>query len=172
MKPINNSDLNRAYRKFIMYLVTLLTFAITIVYFFFATSGRELLLLNARVKKTDQLIALRSDINNSFEVILLKMQQLTQYAKMNSQELSNQTQLLNDIQESNQHIQERLQSNPYPLKSFELYKKLSNDIETIASIKDSLFTTRFQIESLRSQLESCGHVNKTAINQLNRHYPH
>ncbi|HMG10259.1 MAG TPA: hypothetical protein VK609_17210 [Mucilaginibacter sp.] len=172
MKPINNTDLNRAYRKFIMYLVTLLGFAIIIVYFFFATSGRELVLLNARAKKTDQLIALRNDINNDFELILLRMQQLSQYAKMNSQELNNQTLLLNDIQESNQHIQERLQSNPYPLKSFELYKKLSNDIETIASIKDSLFTTRFQIESLRSQLESCSRVNKTTINQLNHHYPH
>ena len=172
MKPINNTDLNQAYRKFIMYLVTLLGFAIIIVYFFFVTSGRELVLLNARAKKTDQLIALRNDINNDFELILLRMQQLSQYAKMNSQELNNQTLLLNDIQENNQHIQERLQSNPYPLKSFELYKKLSNDIETIASIKDSLFTTRFQIESLRSQLESCSRVNKTTINQLNHHYSH
>jgi len=155
-----------------MYLITLLSFAILIVYFFFATAGRELDLLNARVKKTDQLIALRTDINNSFELILLRMQQLSQYAQINSQELGNQSQLLNDIQESNQHIQERLQSNPYPLKSFELYKKLSDDIETIATVKDSLFTTRYQIESLRSQLDACSRVNKTAINELNHHYPH
>jgi len=172
MKPVNNTDLNRAYRKFIMYLITLLGFAILIVYFFFATAGRELDLLNARVRKTDQLIALRTDINNSFELILLRMQQLSQYAQINSQELGNQSQLLNDIQESNQHIQERLQSNPYPLKSFELYKKLSDDIETIATVKDSLFTTRYQIESLRSQLDACSRVNKTAINELNHHYPH
>ena len=172
MKPVNINDLNLAYRKFIMYLVALLGFTIIVVYFFFITANRELVLLNARVKKNDQLIALRTDINNSFELILLRMQQLSQYSKMNSQELNNQTILLNDIQESNQHIKERLQSNPYPLKSFELYKKMSNDIETIASIKDSLFTTRFQIESLRSQLESCNRTNKSAIHQLSNHYSH
>jgi hypothetical protein len=172
MKPVNIRDLNRAYTKFILYFITLLGFTIIVVYCFFATSNRELVLLNEKVKKTDQLIALRNDINNSFEVILQRMQELSQYSKMNSQELNNQTILLNDIQESNQHILERLQSNPYPLKSFELYKKLSNDITTIASVKDSLFTTRFQIESLRTQLESCNKVNKSAINQLNSRYPH
>jgi hypothetical protein len=172
MKPVNINDLNRAYTKFILYFITLLAFSIIVVYFFFATAGHELTLLKSRVKKTDDLIALRTDINNSFEVILQRMQQLSQYSKMNSQELNNETLLLNDIQESNQHILERLQSNPYPLKSFELYKKLSNHISTIASVKDSLFTTRFQIESLRTQLESCNKVNKSAINQLSSRYPH
>jgi len=166
MKPVNINDLNRAYTRFILYFITLLSFSIVVVYFFFATAGHELILLKGRVKKTDDLIALRTDINNTFEVILQRMQQLSQYSKMNSQELNNETLLLNDIQEGNQHILERLQSNPYPLKSFDLYKKLSNDISTIASIKDSLFTTRFQIESLRTQLESCNKVNKSAINQL------
>lgn len=167
MKPVNFNDLNRAYTKFTIYFIILLGFSTLVVYSFFVTSNHELVLLNQRVKKTDQLIALRDDINNSFEVILLKMQQLSQYSKMSSQELNNQTLLLNDIQENNQHIIERLQSNPFPLKSFELYKKLSDDINTIASVKDSLFSTRFQIESLRSQYESCNKVNKTAISQLN-----
>jgi hypothetical protein len=172
MKPVNIKDLNRAYKIFVAYLIALLLFSVVTVYFFFVTSGREMVLLNAKVKETDQLIAIRNDINNSFELILLRMQQLSQYSKMNSEELNNQNILLNDIQESNQHIQDKLQNNPYPLKSFELYKKLSNNIATVANVKDSLFTTRFQIESLRSQLESCNKINKLAVGKLSGRFSH
>ncbi|MGN8070336.1 hypothetical protein [Mucilaginibacter sp. 22184] len=172
MKPINIIDLNRSYRVFIMYLAGLLMFAVVTVYFFFLTSSHEMVLLNAKVKQTDQLVAIRNDINNSFEVILMRMQQLSQYSRMNSEELNNQNTLLNDIQENNQHILDKLQSNPYPLKSFDLYKKLSNHIATIANVKDSLFTTRFQIESLRSQLESCNKINKAAASKLSGRFSH
>ncbi|MDN5286877.1 MAG: hypothetical protein JWR38_3151 [Mucilaginibacter sp.] len=172
MKPVNIKDLNRAYRIFVLYLIALLLFSVVTVYFFFVTSGREMVLLNAKVKETDQLIAIRNDINNNFELILLRMQQLSQYSKMNSEELNNQSILLSDIQESNQHIQDKLQNNPYPLKSFELYKKLSNNIAMVANVKDSLFTTRFQIESLRSQLESCNKINKSAIGKLSGRFSH
>ena len=172
MKPVNINDLNRAYRIFIIYLAGLLAFSVVTVYFFFLTSSREMVLLNAKVKETDQLVAIRNDINNSFELILMRMQQLSQYSKMNSEELNNQNILLNDIQESNQHILDKLQGNPYPLKSFDLYKKLSNHIATIANVKDSLFTTRFQIESLRTQLESCNKVNKSAVSKLSGRFSH
>jgi chromosome segregation ATPase len=123
-------------------------------------------LLNKKVRESDKLIAIRADINNNFDIILQRMQQLSQYTKMNSEELNNQNILLNDIQESNQKIQAELQQNPIHLKSFDLYKKLSDNISTAATIKDSLFTTRFQIESLRSQLESCNKTNTTAVNKI------
>lgn len=166
MKPVNSSDLRNAYIRFILYFITLLVFSIFAVYFFFLTSNREVVLLNERVKESDNLIAVRSDINNNFEIILQRMQQLSQYTRMNSEELNNQTILLNDIQESNLGIQAKLQQNPAALKSFELYKKLSDNVSTAANIKDSLFTTRFQIESLRSQLESCNRTNRSAINKI------
>jgi len=166
MKPVNSSDLRNAYIRFILYFITLIAFSILAVYFFFLTSNREVTLLNERVKESDNLIAVRSDINNNFDIILQRMQQLTQYTRMNSEELNNQNILLNDIQETNLKIQAKLQQNPAPLKSFELYKKLSDNIATAANIKDSLFTTRFQIESLRSQLESCNRTNRSAINKI------
>jgi len=172
MKPVNLKDLNRSYLIFILYFAILLIFSTLTVLFFFSTSDKESVLLNAKVKETDQLVAVRNDINRNFQVILLKMQQLSEYSKMNSDEMNNQTILLNDIQTSNQLIQEKLQSNPYPLKSFELYKKLSNNITIIATIKDSLFTTRYQIESLRSQLESCNKINLAAMHKLSGPFSH
>lgn len=166
MKPVNNHDLQSAYLKFIAYFIILLLFSVAAVYFFFVTSNREVVLLNQKVNQSEKLISVRNDINNNFDIILLRLQQLSQYTKMNSPELNNQSLLLNDIQESNLKIQARLQQNPLPLKSFELYKKLSDNISTAANIKDSLFTTRFQIESLRSQLESCNKTNTSAVNRL------
>ncbi|WP_158991063.1 type VI secretion system TssO [Mucilaginibacter sp. L196] len=172
MKPVNIKDLNHSYLIFLLYFVILLIFSILTILFFFSTSDKEVVLLNAKVKETDQLVTVRNDINKNFQVILLKMQQLSEYSKMNSDELNNQTILLNDIQTDNQLIQEKLQNNPYPLKSFELYKKLSNNVVIIATIKDSLFTTRYQIESLRSQLESCNKINLAAMHKLSGPFAH
>jgi hypothetical protein len=166
MKPVNSNDLRNAYLRFILYFVGLIAFSILTLYFFFLTSNREVAMLNERVKESDNLIAVRSDINNNFDIILQRMQQLSQYTKMNAEEMNNQTLLLNDIQESNLKIQEKLQQNPVALKSFELYKKLSDNISTAANVKDSLYTTRFQIESLRSQLESCNRTNRSAVNKI------
>jgi hypothetical protein len=166
MKPVNNSDLRSAYVTFLLYFITLLGFSVIAVYLFFVTSNQEVAILNKKVRESDKLIAIRADINNNFDIILQRMQQLSQYTKMNSEELNNQNILLNDIQESNQKIQAELQQNPIHLKSFDLYKKLSDNISTAATIKDSLFTTRFQIESLRSQLESCNKTNTTAVNKI------
>ena len=166
MKPVNSNDLRNAYVRFILYFVALLAFSILALYFFFLTSNREVAMLNERVKESDNLIAVRSDINNNFDIILQRMQQLSQYTKMNAEEMNNQTLLLNDIQECNLKIQDKLHQNPVTLKSFELYKKLSDNISTAANIKDSLYTTRFQIESLRSQLESCNRTNRSAVNRI------
>lgn len=166
MKPINNRDLKSAYLNFILFFIILLVFSVVVVYSFFLTSNREVAMLNNRVKESEKLISVRNDINNNFDLILLRLAQLSQYTQLNSTELNNQSLLLNDIQESNLKIQALLQQNTLPLKSFELYKKLSSNISTVASIKDSLYTTRYQIESLRSQLQSCNKTNTTAIKTL------
>jgi hypothetical protein len=166
MKPVNNIELRSAYIKFIFYFFILIACSVVAVYFFFLTSTREVAILDDRAKESDRLVAVRNDINANFDIILQRMQQLSQYTKMNADELNNQNLLLNDIQESNLKIQAKLQQNPMPLKSFDLYKKLSDNISTAANVKDSLFTTRYQIESLRSQLESCNRTNTTAVNKI------
>ena len=166
MKPVNNNDLRRSYINFILYFATVVAFSILIVFFFFVTTNHEVVLLNERVKESDKLVSARNDINNNFDLILQRMQQLSQFTKMSSEELNNQGLLLNDIQEANLKIQARLQESNAHLKSFELYKKLSDNISVAAGIKDSLQTTRFQIESLRSQLASCNRTNTTAVNKI------
>ncbi len=122
--------------------------------------------MDIKVKESERLMSIRSDINADFDLIMLRMQQLTDYTKMNANELNNQSLLLDDIQKANQKIRGRIMQNKNKLASFDLYQKMSDDIAVAASIKDSLFTSRFQIESLRSQLNSCNKTNRSAANRL------
>ena len=168
MRPINSQDIFRAYLNFTLLFLLLLTFSITGVYFYFFTSDHEIVLLNQKAKEADKLVAIRSDINYDFEKIIQAMQQLSEYTSINASEINNQNLLLSEIQEANQQIQNKLQQNTLPLKSFQLYQKLSNNINTAATIKDSLATTRFMIESSRQQLESCNRTNQSAISKIKR----
>jgi sensor domain CHASE-containing protein len=81
MKPVNNSDLRSAYVTFLLYFITLLGFSVIAVYLFFVTSNQEVAILNKKVRESDKLIAIRADINNNFDIILQRMQQLSQYTK-------------------------------------------------------------------------------------------
>lgn len=169
MKPINSRDITRSYRNFILLFLLLLIFTVTGVYFYFLTSDHEVVLLNERAREADRLVAIRNDINYDFEKILQRMQQLSDYtSNLSASEMNNQTLLMNEIQETNQDIQNKLQTNLTLPKSFQLYQKLSSNITTAATVKDSLSTTRFMIESLRQQLETCNHTNETAIKKIKR----
>jgi hypothetical protein len=50
--------------------------------------------------------------------------------------------------------------------SFLLYKKMTDDVTQMAGIQDSLFNTRVQLESIKTQLGSCLRVNHSAEKEL------
>lgn len=166
MKPINAQELTKSYWHFIISFVLLTGTALFSVYLFFAASTFEYKLLEDRVKETDQLLSKRREINTGFDVILLRFKQLSKYTSMNSEEMNNQAILLSDIQKSNFSIKEVIKKEKSTAPSFLLYKKMSDDVVQMAGIQDSLFTTRFQIENLRAQLESCVHTNQSAAARL------
>ncbi|MET4080725.1 putative transcriptional regulator YheO [Pedobacter sp. UYP30] len=166
MKPVNSDDLRASYRKFFLLFALLLTFSVTSVYFYFLTSDREITLLDQKVKESDRLISIRNQINGDLELIVQRLQDLSAFTKMSSTERNNQSMLLNDIQDANQHIKGIIQQNKLPLKSFEFYQKLSDHVAAAAVVKDSLFTTRFQIESARAQLNLCQQANNAAVARL------
>ena len=166
MKPINSQELNSAYRTFLLYFAGLILFSVCCVFSFFYAAEREIDILNAKVKESDQLMRLHKEVYTNFELILYRMQQLSSYTDMNATEASNQSVLLNSIQESNLKIQNLVRDKSEELPSFKLYSKLSENVALAASVKDSVFTTRFQIASLKSQLESCNRTNTAAIRRL------
>ncbi len=166
MKPINAQELTKSYKLFIFNFILLTSFSLICVYLFFASSKYEYQILEEKVKQTDQLLSKRKEINTRFDMILLKFNQLSKYTSINSEELNNQAILLEDIQNNNFKIKEMIQKQQSGASSFLLYKKMSDDVTQMAGIQDSLFTTRFQIENIRTQLESCLHTNQSAADKL------
>lgn len=166
MKPINAQELTKSYRLFILNFILLTSFALICIYLFFAASKYEYQILEDKVKQTDQLLSKRKEINTRFDMILLKFKELSRYTSINSEELNNQAILLEDIQNNNFKIKEIIKQQQSGTSSFLLYKKMSDDVTQMAGIEDSLFTTRFQIENIRTQLESCLHTNQSAADKL------
>ncbi|CAM4072244.1 hypothetical protein SAMN06265348_102277 [Pedobacter westerhofensis] len=166
MKPINAQELSRSYRIFILNFILLTSFALICVYLFFASSKYEYEILEDKVKKTDQLLSKRKEINTRFDMISLRFKELSKYTSINSEELNNQAILLEDIQNNNFKIKEMIKKQQSGASSFLLYKKMSDDVTQMAGIEDSLFTTRFQIENVRTQMESCLHTNQAAADRL------
>jgi DNA repair ATPase RecN len=166
MKPINAQELSKSYRLFVLNFIMLTAFTLVCIYFFFAASRYEYAILEDKVKQTDQLLLKRKEINTSFDMILYKFKELSRYTSINSEELNNQAILLEDIQNNNFKIKELIKKQQSAASSFLLYKKMSDDVTQMASIEDSLFNTRFQIENVRTQLESCLHTNQSAADKL------
>ena len=166
MKPINAQELNKSYRLFILNFISLTSFAVICVYLFFAASRFEYELLEKEVKQTEQLLAKRKDINTKFDMILLRFKELSKYTSINSEEMNNQAIMLEDIQNTNFKIKEIIKKEKTTVSSFLLYKKMTEDVSQMAGIQDSLFTTRFQIENVKTQLDACFQTNNHAAKKI------
>lgn len=166
MKPINAQELTKSYMHFIISFVLLTSTALLCVYLFFAASTYEYKILEDKVKQTEQLLSKRREINTRFDIILQRFKELSKYTSINSEEMNNQAILLGDIQNSNSKIKDIIKKEQSAAGSFLLYKKMSDDVAQMAATQDSLFTTRFQIENIRTQLESCLHTNQSAADRL------
>ncbi|RFM25600.1 type VI secretion system TssO [Deminuibacter soli] len=168
MKPVNTRELNTAYRRFILYFLSFILFALLCVFCFFATSKHELKLLTARAQQYDKLLYTREDVTVQFDQILQRMQVLSQYVKVNATEMDNQAVLLHAIEGTNQHVKGELEDLGMAAEpaSFGIYRNLTDHINLLSGMKDSLSQTHFQIESLRSQLDDCSHTNQAAARNL------
>lgn len=168
MKPINAQELSKSYRLFVINFIVLASASIFGVYLFFAASKVEYQLLEKQVKQTEQLLSKRRAINDKFDLILMRFKQLSRYTSISSEEMNNQAIMLEDIQNANFKIKDLIKEQSSVTGSFLMYKKMTDDIAQMAGIQDSLFTTRFQIENIRTQLQSCLKTNQGAADRLRR----
>jgi septal ring factor EnvC (AmiA/AmiB activator) len=168
MKPVNTRELSHAYRTFLLYFLTFIVFALLCAFCFFATSKHELNLLGARTQQYDKLLYTREDVTAQFDLILQRLQSLSQYVQANATEMNNQAVLLNAIESSNQRVKGLLDDmdNNTETASFGIYRGITDHVNLLSGLKDSLSQTRFQIESLRSQLDACSRTNQEAARNL------
>lgn len=168
MKPINAQELSRSYRVFVVNFILLSSFTILCIFLFFVSSKYEYRLLENEVKQTDQLLLKRKEINTQFDIIIFRFKQLSKYTTINSEEMNNQAILLEDIQNSNLKIKDIIKKQQNNANSFLLYKKMTDDVAQMAAIQDSLFTTRFQIENVKDQMDQCIKTNLKISDKIRR----
>lgn len=165
MKPINAKELKRSYILFIANFTALAALAVLCLYFFFAAQDYEFRLLRKEVEQSDQLVSQRKDINTQFDLILSRFDELSKFSSINSEEMDNQVTMLEDIHRSVLKVKD-LVKRQRGSASFLLYRTMTDNVTQMAGIQDSLFNSRFQLESLKAQLESCLRVNHSAENKL------
>ncbi|MCX2478060.1 hypothetical protein OQY15_03095 [Pedobacter sp. MC2016-15] len=73
---------------------------------------------------------------------------------------------MGDIQNINFRIKDILKLYPSDAASFQLYQKMTDDITQMAAVQDSLNATKFQIENIRNQLETCLNANHRVEGKL------
>lgn len=168
MKPVNAKELKRAYIIFGVSFLVLATFSIVCLSCFFATRRYERKLLQQEVDQADRVLAGRKDINTQFDLITARLNDLSRFTNINAEEMDNQALMLQDVQDAVFKINEILKKQRTTAPSFQLYRKMADDVTVIAGIQDSLFSTRFQLESMREQLDACLRVNKAAANKLSQ----
>jgi len=98
-------------------------------------------------------------------IILSRFNELSKFTSINSEEMDNLASMLDDIQNANFKVKDIIKQGP-GTDSFLLYKKMTDDVTQMAGIQDSLFNTRFQLESIKTQLGSCLRVNHSAEKEL------
>ncbi|HMI60697.1 MAG TPA: hypothetical protein VK518_07315 [Puia sp.] len=166
MKPINTKELKRSYLLFAVNFIALAAFSIFCLYLFFAAQDYENKLLQNDADQADRLLSKRKDINTQFDRILSRFNDLSQFSSINSEEMDNQAIMLEDIQKEIVNVKDLLKQQQQASASFLLYKKMTDDVTQMAGIQDSLFNSRFQLESIKTQLESCLRINHSAENKL------
>lgn len=166
MKPINATEIRNSYVKFILNFVFLTLFSIFCIYLFFNASDYEYALLDKRVKETEKLSYLRKDINTNFDLILVRLKELAQYRDYNANEMSKQSILLSDIQAANNRIKDLITKETNPRLSFDLYKKLNNNVGAMADLQDSLMQSRGDIQRYKERIEECQRANQSASKKI------
>jgi hypothetical protein len=166
MKPVNAIELKRSYIIFGVSFIVLAAFSILCLFLFFGAQRYERQLLLQRAERADQLLAKRRDINTQFDLIISRLNDLSRFTQINPEEMDNQAIMLQNVQDAVFRVNEILKQQQLQTPSFRLYQKMADDVSQMAGIQDSLFTTRFQLESMKAQLDACLRVNRSAGDKL------
>lgn len=168
MQAINAEEIKKSMIFFIFQFVLFTLFSVFTIYLYFLAEDKEYHLLDQKVKETEELSAIRKDINYNLDFILLRFHELSAYKNYNADAFSKQDILIEDILTANQKIKDLVKTYPYTTSSFVIYDKLNTNISKMASLKDSLFSSRYAIESYKTQISDCISKNNTAINKIRK----
>lgn len=155
MKPLNSSEINKAFAFFALHFTLLLAFCLLCVYTYFSTAESEGAILVKQINKYDQILAQHQQLADQTSEIYNNMRLLNSDRVSNSLELqrliSNEKEKLNKIMFSAEKDKR---------DNFIVYDNLSKKLNTLLSLKDSIRLVSIDEDLLRSDLMTCINDNQ------------
>lgn len=168
MKPLNIASLKKAYLQFVVHFLFLVAFTLLCLFFYFHTKHIDYDLLRQQSESALRETAIRKEINTEMERVELKFNWLSQFHDISAEETDDQYSTLASIRDANVKIKDLVARLDPQSNSYQLYKKLTEDLTVLAGTQDSLFGTRFQIASIKSQLDACLRTHRLAEDKLSK----
>lgn len=165
MKPVNQREIQVAYRKFIILFTALLLVSLSSFFLYLKATEKEYVILKEQYEEVENLMNSREDINRQFTQINQFFRDIGQgNADMSAN--ARKRVLQNEIAKSSGNISRVVEglNVDSTRASLKLYRRLNKDVILVSRLQDSLFSTKNLIESKRMQLESCIKMN----NQINK----
>lgn len=166
MKPLNFESLKKAYITFVAYFLLLSACSLLCLFFYFHTRMVDYRLIEQQFDEIQRYSAIRMEIDGEMADIEQKFERLSQSRSTAVEELDDQYNALASIRGSNKRIKTLVEGLDVKSNSYQLYKKLSDDLSSATDVQDSLFNTRFQIASIKEQLEACLRTHRLAEEKL------
>lgn len=166
MKPLNIITLKSSYKNFVIHFSLLILFSIICVFFYYQTKNADFILINKRLELVNKNEEARKGVDAELQVVRAKLTSISRAHFTNFEDLDNQYITLALVKEKVNKIGELIENMDTKTLRYGMYKRLSGDLTPMIVTQDSLFTTRFEIQSIKEQLDACLRTYNTAKSKL------
>lgn len=168
MKPLNFESLRKAYLVLVAHFSLLVALSLLCLFFYFHTKAIDYRLIGQQFEHLRRQETIRREIDAEMEKVQEKFNWLSQFRKLSPEEMDDQYNTLASVRESNARVRHLLEGMDPKSNSYRLYWKLTNELSTLTGTQDSLFSTRFQIASIKEQLAACLRTHRLAEEKLSK----
>lgn len=166
MRPINIVSLKASYINFVIHFTLLIAFSLCCLFFYYNTKKIDFLLINRRLELVNKQEEARKKVNAELLGIRKNLESISRVHSVNLEDLDDQYNALAIVKEKATKINELVTDMDPKTVNYSLYKTLSENLTPMVVTQDSLFMTRFEIQSIKEQLDACLRTYDVAKSKL------
>jgi hypothetical protein len=166
MKPLNIITLKSSYMSFLTHFSLLILFTIICIFFYYQAKNVDFLLINKRLELINKQEEARKEVDAELLMIRAKLASISRTHSTDYDDLDNQYVALALVKEKSSKISKLLGNMDTNTLRYGMYQRLSEDLTPMVVMQDSLFTTRFEIQSIKDQLDVCLRTYNVAKSKL------
>lgn len=158
MKAENNREVRKGYFRFTGFLIIIVSCTVCSLYGFMKTSSVEVGKILTKTKEYDQIYIRQLELTESMDSVINYLSLLNTSPKVNDLLLQNV------ISRKKMILLESMGS--MNEKDSKLYTKITSDLNTVLSVKDSIRITTIEEDMVRTDLIRCVDENKQVSRKL------